>query len=131
MKKQPQHNDVRPRKQFFTAEDSLWQQETPADFFTALYIFMTTPKESVYRVSKKDPAKTGWKLRKDSISPNWVFDPALNADLKSLPAVYNYIEQHVPKNGGCHIVAFADAAIVLYIQEEGHIAAMLASANSF
>ena len=130
MKKQAQHNDVRIRQAYNDALAAASKQDKPEDFFMAMYMMMTTPRESVYRVSKTDPSKTGWKVRKDSITPRYVFTDIQQTYFANVPEVEAYINQHVPKNGGCHIVSFSDAALVLHYENE-KLVVMLSSAHSF
>lgn len=126
MKTTSPEQKARVRKEYTNAVASLWQQETPEDFFTALYLVMTIPRIALYRSSKIE-GKSGWRIQRDTITPRF----GLNfEELKMLPAVNHFIELNVPKSG-CHIVTFSDAAIVLYYDHEEKIVAMLASANSF
>lgn len=125
MKTTPQKDQLRVRKEYNLAVASFFQQENIADFFTALFLAMTTPRHAVYRSSKVE-GKSGWKILRDSITPNFFLDEAA----QSIPALRQYVEVHVPK-AGCHIVSFSDTAIVLHYDREGKLVAMLASANSF
>jgi hypothetical protein len=125
MKTTPQKDQLRVRKEYNLAVANFFQQENVADFFTALFIAMTTPRHAVYRSSKVE-GKSGWKILRDSITPNFFLGEAVEA----IPALRHYVEQHVPK-AGCHIVSFSDTAIVLHYDREGKLTAMLASADLF
>lgn len=126
MKTTPPKDTLRVRKEYTNAVLSMWQQETPEDFFTALYVAMTTPRHALYRSSKIE-GKSGWKIQRDTISPRFGLDAE---QVKMLPAIQLFVETNVPESG-CHIVTFADAAIVLYYDYEKRLVAMLASASTF
>lgn len=125
MKTTPQKDQMRVRKEYNLAVANFFQQENVEDFFTALYLAMTTPRHAVYR-SSKVAGKSGWKVLRDSITPNFF----LGETVQAIPALRQYVELHVPK-AGCHIVSFSDTAIVLHYDREEKLVAMLASATSF